>query len=84
MSRHTLKLIALAALISVTPALAGNSTMSQAAPHRSCCPKKHAQLHAGGAAEAQKAKGAASINLADRVPQGSLLDFGFRRSILTP
>jgi len=84
MPRHTLKLIALASLISVTPALAGNSMASHAAPHRSDCPKKQAQARAGWAGQAQKTKGAASITLLDRVPQGSLLDFGFRRSILTP
>ena len=42
------------------------------------------QARAGWAGQAQKTKGAASITLLDRVPQGSLLDFGFRRSILTP
>jgi hypothetical protein len=83
MPRHTLKLIALAALISVAPALAGNATNSQVAAHHSDCPKKQAQARAGWAAQPQKAKGA-SIILSDRVPEGSLLDFGFRRGILTP
>ena len=83
MPRHTLKLIAIAALISVAPALAGNSMTSQAVARHSDCPKKQAQARAGGAAQPQKAKGA-SIILSDRVPEGSLLDFGFRRAILTP
>ena len=83
MPRHTLKLIALTALLSVAPALAGNATTSQTAMHRSDCPKKQAQGRAGWAARPQKAKGA-SIIVSDRVPEGSLLDFGFRRSILTP
>ena len=83
MSRHTLKLIAVAALFSVAPALAGNSATSQAAPHRSDCPKKQAQVRAA-AAQSQRMKGAASMSLSDRVPEGSLLDFGFRRAILTP
>ena len=83
MPRHTLKLIALAALISVAPALAGNSTTSQAAQHRPDCPKKVAQARAA-AAQAQRTKGAGSMTLSDRVPEGSFLDFGFRRAILTP
>lgn len=83
MSRHTLKLIAVAALFSIAPALAGNSATSQAAPHHSDCPKKQAQARAGWTAQAPK-KAAASVILSDRVPEGSLLDFGFRRTILTP
>ena len=83
MPRHTLKLIALAALFSVAPALAGNAGASGTSRH--CCPKKHA--HAAPAAAsggAQQAKGATTITLPDRVPDGSLLDFGWRRGLFTP
>ena len=83
MLRYTPKLIALSVLMSVTPVLAGNSAPTQPAAHHSDCPKKQAQARSGWAAQTQKAKGASTI-VSDRIPQGSLLDFGFRRSILTP
>ena len=84
MPRHTLKLIALAAVISVAPALAGQSTTTQAAARHWDCPKKHAQAAASaGNAQPAKTKGV-TITLSDRVPEGSMFDFGFRRGISTP
>ena len=82
MSGHTLKLIALAVVFSVTPALAGQAATGKS-PTRHCCPKKHAQAAADAAGQAQ-ARGATTINLSDRVAGGSVLDFGGHRGIFTP
>ena len=81
MATHRLKFIALAAVFSLAPALASAASAGKPA-QRHCCPKKHAQAAAGGAGQAQ-AKGATTITL-DRIPEGSLLDLGFRRGIFTP
>jgi len=82
MATHRLKFIALAAVFSLAPALASAASVGKHA-QRHCCPKKHAQAAAGGAGQAQ-AKGATTITLPDRIPDGSLLDLGFRRGIFTP
>ena len=82
MPRHTLKLTALAAIFSVAPALAGQTAASKPVHHWDC-PKKRAQA-AAAAGHAQQVKGATTITLPDRVPDGSLLDLGLRRGIFTP
>ena len=82
MSRHTLKLIALAAIFSVAPALAGNAAATGSSRH--CCPKKQAQAAAAAAGHAQQAKAETTITLSDRVPDGSLLDLGWRHTFFTP
>ena len=81
MATHRLKFIALAAVFSLAPALASAASAGKPA-HRHCCPQKHAHAAAGGAGQIQ-AKGATTITL-DRIPDGSLLDFSFRRGIFTP
>lgn len=83
MPRHTLKLIAVAAIFSVAPALAGETATSKTV-HRWDCPKKRAEAAAAAAGHAQQVKGATTITLPDRVPDGSLLDLGLRRGIFTP
>lgn len=83
MPRHTLRFVALAAIISVGPAVASEGATTKAPNH--CCPKKHAQAAAGSAWHApQQAKGGATITLPDRVPDGSVFDLGWRRGIFTP
>jgi hypothetical protein len=85
MPRHLLKFVALAAIFSVGPAVAGQVATSKAAPHRWDCPKKRAQAAAkAGAVAPQQAKGATTITLPDRVPDGSIFDLGWRRGIFTP
>lgn len=80
MIRHRLKLVAIAAVFSVAPALAGQSGNGKGWHH--CCPKKHSAAAAGH--ESQQAKGASVIKLSDRVPlDGSLFDLG-RRGLITP
>jgi hypothetical protein len=69
-------------LFSVTPALADQASATKPVA-RHCCPKKHAQA-AAASGQVQQVKGATTITLPDRVPAGSLLDFGFRRGIFTP
>jgi hypothetical protein len=83
MPRHTLKLIALAAVFSVAPAIAGQAGTTKSAT-RHCCPKKHAKPAAAVSGQAQHAKGATTITLPDRVPDGSILDLGWRHGIFTP
>jgi hypothetical protein len=78
MIRHKLKFVAIAAVFSFAPALAGQSGTGKASHH--CCPKKHATA----THESQQAKGATVINLSDRVPlEDSLFDLG-RRGLITP
>jgi len=85
MPRHLLKLVALAAVLLVGPAVAGQVEAAKAAPHRWDCPKKRAQTAAAGAWHApQQAKGATTITLPDRVPDGSIFDLGWRHGIFTP
>jgi hypothetical protein len=80
MIRHTLKLVALAAVFSFAPALAGQSGNAKAWHH--CCPRKHAA--AAAVHQSQQASGATVIKLSDRVPlDGSLFDLG-RRGLITP
>ena len=83
MSRHTLKLIALAAIFSVAPALGGNASATGSSRH--CCPKKHAQAAAAAASgHAQQASAATTITLSDRIPEGSLLNLGGHHTFFTP
>jgi len=80
MIRHTLKLVALAAVFSFTPALAGQSGNAKTPRH--CCPKRHAA--AAAVHQSQQASGATVIKLSDRVPlDGSLFDLG-RRGLIAP
>lgn len=85
MPRHLLKLVALAALFLVGPAVAGQVEAAKAAPHRWDCPKKRAQMAAAGAWHASRqAKGATTIALPDGVPDGSIFELGWRHGIFTP
>ncbi len=85
MPRHLLKLVALAAVLLVGPAVAGQVEAAKAAQHRWDCPKKRAQAAAAGAWHApQQAKGATTITLPDRVPDGSIFDLGWRHGIFAP
>jgi hypothetical protein len=80
-----LKLVALAVVFSVGPATASQFATTKAPSHRGDCPKKHAQMVAAGTWHAtQHAKGATTITLPDRVPDGSALDLGWRRGFITP
>ena len=81
MSTYAPKLVALAAVFFVAPALAGPVAMTKAAQHRDC-PKKTAQATTTG--RAQQVKGATTITLTDRVPDGSLFDLSWRRGFFTP
>jgi hypothetical protein len=83
MPRLALKLVALGAVFVVAPVLAGNAGATGSSRH--CCPKKHAQAAAAPAAgHAQQAKAATTITLPDRVPDGSILDLGWRHGFFTP
>lgn len=83
MPRHMLKLLALGLVFSVAPAAAGRLPAMKAAHHHDC-PHKHAQTSAMAVAVPQQAKGPTTITLPDRVPDGSLLDLGWRRGFFTP
>jgi hypothetical protein len=80
MARHRLKLIALAAVLAVAPALAGHAATGK--PTRHCCPKKHAT--AAAAVQGQAPARGGTITLSDRLSSGSVLDFGLRHGIFTP
>jgi hypothetical protein len=83
MARLALKLIALGAVFALAPVLAGNAAATGSSRH--CCPKKHPQgAVAPAAGHAQQAKGATTITLPDRVPDGSILDLGWRHGFFTP
>jgi hypothetical protein len=85
MPRHLLKLVALAAVFSVGPAVASQVEAAKAAPHHWDCPKKRAQAAAAAALRTpQQAKGGSTITLSDRVPDGSIFDLGWRHGIFTP
>lgn len=83
MPRHLLKLVALAAVFSVGPAVAGQIQAAKPASHHWDCPKKRAQA-AAALRTTQQAKGGSTITLSDRVPDGSIFDLGWRHGIFTP
>jgi len=84
MPRHTLKLVALLVAITVTPAIAGNS---------SSCPNERARLAAlvpivpvaqSVAPPAVRPKVPTRITLIDRVPADSLLGLGRNSGFVSP
>ena len=83
MPRHTLKLLALLAAITVTPATAGN---------RSSCPYERARLAAlapivpvaQSVAPAARPKVPTRITLTDRVPANSVLGLGREPGFVSP
>lgn len=83
MPRHTLKLLALLAAITVAPATAGN---------RSSCPQERARLAAlapivpvaQSVAPAARPKVPTRITLVDRVPADSVLGLGRSPSFVSP
>jgi len=83
MPRHLLKLVALAAVFSVGPAVAGQIQAAKPAAHRWDCAKKRAQA-AAAVRTPQQARGGSTITLSDRVPDGSIFDLGWRHGIFTP
>ena len=96
MPRHTLKLLALLAVFSVTPVAAnqcrGGSCIkaAQSKPHHSACPYERAReaaaaAEAAGIAAAPSVKTETRITLTDRVPsESSLLGYSHGSGFLQP
>ena len=85
MPRSTLKLVAVAAILSVGPVAASQGATAKSALHHWNCPKKRAQAAAASAWHTpQRAGSAARVTISDRLPlDRSLFDLG-RRGLITP
>jgi len=84
MPKHTLKLLALLTILSVTPASAGEWNYRPAAYHDSGCPYERARIAAAAAAWTAQQKRVTTITLVDRVPPDSSLFIGPGSRFLTP
>ena len=91
MPRHTLKLIALLAIVGVAPASAGHRIAGwNAAQEKAPCPYEKARLAALAAAipvaapAPEQAKVPVRITLIDRVPADSVLGLGRNPAFVSP